>query len=78
MHHYIALWSCQPLLFLFNYSRLIFHIYFTLSLIPALSTLTAHHRLPAGSVGDALSCSDIVTMAGASVGLGHGQMAVGI
>lgn len=41
-------------------------------------TLTTHHWLPAGSVDDALSPSDIITMAGASVGLCHGQMAVGI
>lgn len=46
--------------------------------MPTVSTLTAHHWLPAGSVGDALSPSDIVPMAGASVRLRHGQVAVGV
>lgn len=47
-------------------------------LLYAVPILTAHHRLPAGSVDDALPRSDIITMAGPSVGLSHGQMAVGV
>lgn len=43
-----------------------------------LPILTANHWLPAGSVDNALSPCDIVTVAGASVGLRHGQMAVGV
>lgn len=51
----------------------------TLASMPiTVSTLTAHHRFPGSSVADALSYSDIVTMAGASVGLRHGQVAVGV
>lgn len=40
--------------------------------------LTPHHRLPAGSVDDALPPSDIIGVAGPPVGLRHGQVAVGI
>lgn len=43
-----------------------------------LPVLTAHHWLPAGSVDDALSPSDIITVAGPPVCLSHGQVAVGV
>lgn len=39
---------------------------------------TSHHGLPTGAVSDALAPGDIITVAGSSLDLAHGQVTVGV